>query len=71
MTVLVRPKRLYVEEGTTVLFHCLVLTDAPNRTSIKWQMSSSKVKRVPVTGTHIIIEPAHHRENQSTTIIEQ
>ena len=64
--MLVKPKRLYVEEGTTVSLHCLVLTDAPNRTSIKWKMSSSKVKRATVTGTHILlnniatIKPEHH-----------
>ena len=37
------PLKLEAEEGTSVSFYCLVLTDLPTNTTIYWEMTSPKV----------------------------
>ena len=49
MTLLVNPTRVKVEEGASVSLQCLVLTDLPANTTVKWHVNSGQVKTLYCT----------------------
>ena len=48
MMLLVNPTRVGVEEGASVSLQCIVLTDMPANTTIKWQINSGQVKTLSI-----------------------